>query len=115
MSLQPLLDGTRVSNIQTTTIEDASSGNNTIIAAPGAGLRTVILHFNFVCRAAVNVRLLSDAVQKSGLYNFAANQGLAFDGGIVAPLLMEPNDAFIINLSAAVGIDGFVIHYTQRD
>ena len=98
----------------TTTIEDAASGDNTIIAAPGTGLRIAIVHFNFIARGDVNVRLLSDAVQKSGLYNVLANQGFSFDGGIYAPLLMELNDAFIINLSAAVGIDGFVTHYVQR-
>src|SRR3989304_141923 len=50
-----------VASISRANIEASLNGNNTIIAAPGVGVRIRIYHFNFLTRAAVNVRLLSGA------------------------------------------------------
>lgn len=92
-------------------IEAAAAGDNTIIAAPGAGKRILLYHYNFLTRAAVNARLLSGAASVSGLYNFGANSGFAFDApGGIAPTPLGVNEAFVINLSAAVGIDGYVLY-----
>lgn len=94
-------------------IEASSAGNNTIIAAPGNGFRLVIWHFNFLTRGAVNIRLLSGATELSGLYNFGDDMGMAFDAsGTGGPIPCGNNEAFIINLSGAVAIDGFVLYST---
>jgi len=92
-------------------IEAAGVGDNTIIAAPGVGMRLRLFHFNFLTRAAVNVRLLSGGNDISGLYNFLGNSGFAFDSaGGLYPTILGENEAFIINLSGAVGIDGYVLY-----
>lgn len=93
-------------------LEISTSGDNTVIAAPGAGNRIIIYHINYLTRGAVNVRLLSGANDLSGLYTWQSAQGggFAFDGSTVGGLPLNENEAFIINLSAAVGIDGFILY-----
>lgn len=93
-------------------LEIATMGDNTIIAAPGAGNRIIIYHINYLTRGAVNVRLLSGANDLSGLYTWqnAQGGGFAFDGSSVGGLPLNENEAFVINLSAAVGIDGFILY-----
>lgn len=93
-------------------LEIATSGDNTLIAAPGAGNRIIIYHINYLTRGAVNVRLLSGANDLSGLYTWqnAEGGGFAFDGSTVGGLPLNENEAFVINLSANVGIDGFILY-----
>lgn len=93
-------------------LEIATSGNNTIIAAPGVGNRIIIYHINYLTRGAVNVRLLSGTNDLSGLYTWqnAQGGGFAFDGSSVGGLPLNENEAFVINLSTAVGIDGFILY-----
>lgn len=93
-------------------LEIATMGDNTIIAAPGVGNRIIIYHINYLTRGAVNVRLLSGANDLSGLYTWqnAQGGGFAFDGSSVGGLPLNENEAFVINLSAAVGIDGFILY-----
>lgn len=115
MATDPILDGNRIRNVLDANIEAAANGDNTIIAAPGAGLRLRLLHFNFTARAAVNARLKSAATSRSGLYNLVAGGSVSFDApGGIHTKDMATNEAFVINLSAAVGIDGFVLYFVER-
>lgn len=99
------------STLERAVIEINTMGSNEIIAAPGAGQRIIIYSLNYLTRAAVDVRLLSGATPISGLYVYqlATGNGFAFDGTI-GGLPLDENEAFNIDLSAAVGVDGFVLY-----
>jgi len=111
--MRPSLNNMLVSEREQAVIEVSASGDNQIIAAPGVGARIQIVHLSFIVRDIVNVRLLSDAVQLSGLWNFEAGMGYTFDASDGFTLFCQENDAFIINLSAAIGIDGLVCFYRE--
>lgn len=99
-------------NLKVAVIEHAAMGDNTIVAGV-AGRRVKLVHLNFLSRAAVNARLKSGAgTNLSGVYQFLGPNGLAFDGRY-HPLMTNAGDAFVINLSAAVEIDGFVLYFQE--
>jgi hypothetical protein len=84
----------------------SSSGDNTVIAAPGAGKHLEI--YRIV--ATVARRSEVDLVLKSGanaLSGAMESDWYAIDFG-GCPLICNTNEAFIINLSAAVNVRGFV-------
>lgn len=94
-------------------ISASASGDNTIIAAvPATTIK--VYHINFITADVVNVRFKSGAgTNRSGLYTFIANQGIALDPPIDNPVVTcVAGDAFVINLSSAVAIGGFCL-YTQ--
>jgi hypothetical protein len=84
----------------------SASGDNTAIAAPGAGKHLAI--YRLVMTAArgseVDIILKSAATTKSGAM-VADTYDLDFGD---APLICGTNEAFIVNLSAAVAVTGFV-------
>ena len=51
--MQQVAQNTNVLNVLTEQVNDALSGDNTVIAAPGAGLRLLLWHLDFVVAAAV--------------------------------------------------------------
>lgn len=81
-------------------------GNNTIIAAPGAGLMIKITSIVFVCTGAVTVTLYSGTTALTGAMSFAANGGIDF-GSDLFPLTLGTNEAFIINLGGGTQVSGF--------
>jgi hypothetical protein len=89
----------------------STSGDNTIIAAPGVGKRLAIDHLNYMPASAVNVTLKSGSNSLSGAYPLTTSQGSVFenvmanDHGVIE---CNDNEAFIINLSGAVQLSGFV-------
>lgn len=96
-----------------TSIAISSSGDNTVIAAPGAGNYTRIVKIVLVADAAVDVKLKDGAATDlTGPMAFAANTGMAVDFNFW-PAELSENTAFIINLSAAVGVNGFVQSFTD--
>lgn len=90
-------------------ISIASSGDNTIIAAPSQGYIAVD-NINFVPNAAVSVKLIAGVRDLSGVYSLTANQGFTQDNtfqnqdGVITCL---PGEALIINLGGAVQCSGF--------
>lgn len=92
-------------------IEAAAAGDNVLV--PGvAGQRIRVYHYNMLTRGAVNARLRSAATNLSGLYSGAAAFSLVFDAPEFYPLTCGVGEDLILNLSGAVGVDGFVI-FTQ--
>ena len=114
--MQQVAQNTNVLNVLTEQVNDALSGDNTVIAAPGAGLRLLLWHLDFVVAAAVNVTLKSGAgTSLSGAYPFqAAGGSFSQDYPAHAPLAMGTNLAFIINLSGAVSLQGLMIYTIER-
>lgn len=96
--------GARVTTTAALTV--SASGDNTAIAAPGAGKHLAI--YRIVATVArgyeVNIVLKSGATAKSGAM-VADTYDLDFGD---APLICGTNEAFIVNLSAAVAVTGFV-------
>lgn len=92
----------------TSVIEISASGDNTIVAAPTTGhleIDTVV----FVTAGSVNVRLKDGAsTNKSGAMTFGTNGTFAYDRASTENAAIECADgnAFVINLSAAVGVNG---------
>lgn len=89
-----------------------ASGDNTLIAAPGAGLAIVVWKIWFTTAAAVNVTFYNGAsptTPLSGAAVFPAAGSLALDGPEGFELYrMAANTAFVVNLSGAVALGGTV-------
>ena len=93
-------------------ISISSTGDNTIIAAPtGTSEFLVIDHINLIPDSAVTLQIVSGSTNYGGAYSLTANQGFilenvsADENGIIA---CGEKEAFILNLSAAVQMSGFV-------
>lgn len=93
-------------------IDISSSGDNEIIAAPsGTSEYLVIDHINLIPNSAVTVTLISESTDLSGAYSMTANQGFVLENsyndedGLIT---CGANEAFIINLSGAVQVSGFI-------
>ena len=102
-----------IEDLQNATINISSSGDNEIIAAPGAGKYLAIDHINFLPTSAVTVTFYSGAAGTalSGPYPFDAKQATALDNAMQAQkgvITCGDNKAFVINLGSAVQVGGFV-------
>lgn len=92
-------------------ISIATSGDNTIIAAPTDGAYIVIDHINMVPVSAVTVQLKDGATAYGGLYSLDTKQGFVLensshhDDGVIT---CSPNSAFKIALGGTVQVSGFV-------
>ena len=98
-------------------INIATSGDNTIIAAPAAGFIIKIVKMFFAVASSVNVTFKSGANALTGAMTFATGLGstnvFSFDGDF-NPLSMNAAEAFIINLSGNVQVSGFVLYYVEK-
>lgn len=114
--MQTQFQNQNVPNLLTAAISNNTNGDNTIVAAPGAGLRLLVWHVDLVAAAAVNVTLKSGAATSlSGAYPLqAAGSSMALDFPAHAPLPIGTNLAFIINLSSATFIYGLVLYTIER-
>ena len=98
-------------DLKSAAISCASSGDNTIIAAQGAGTYLAIDHINFIVTTAVGVKFITGSTDISGVYPFDTKQALALDNTMQAEkgvITCGNNEAFIINLDGAVQVSGFV-------
>lgn len=96
--------------VQSAVIDDASSGDNTIVAAV-SGKKICVLGFGFIVAGAVNVRFEDGAggTALTGVMTFdAASKGIAVPIGM--DCLFQTSDGTLLNLelSGAVSVDGWV-------
>lgn len=92
-------------------INISASGDNTVIAAPGVGLKICIDHINFVNSAATDVQLKDGATAYGGAYPLSDKGGIALDNAIKnvwGVITLTANTAFVINSTVATQISGFV-------
>jgi len=97
-------------NLLKADIDIASAGDNTIIAAPSAGY-IVIDHINFVPTSAVTIQLKQGTDAYGGAYPLDSKQAFTIENAIQSPqgiITLKPAEAFVINLSDAVQVSGFV-------
>ena len=93
-------------------IDIATSGNNTIIAAPTtAGNYLAIDFISFLPTSAVTVQLKTGSTNYGGPLPLDAKQPVTWENvtehtqGIIT---CAPNEAFVINLSGAVQVGGLI-------
>jgi len=93
-------------------IDISASGDNTIIAAPtGTSAYLVIDHINLIPDSAVTLQIKDGSTDYGGPYSLTANQGFVLENTIVKEegiITLSANKAFILNLSGAVQVSGFV-------
>lgn len=90
-------------------INVSSSGDSTIIAAPGDGKFLQIFGYVFVESAATAVTFKAGSDAITGPMSAGANGGVSAFSGTNDPLFNLPNNtAFVLNSSAAVQVSGHV-------
>lgn len=89
-------------------INASASGDNTIVAAQGAGTAIRVWGFSLVATSAVNASLKSNATVKFGPASFAANGGISRTGGGEPVFTCGINEPLILNLSSGVQVGGDV-------
>ena len=93
-------------------IDLSASGDNTVISAPGAGKYIVIDGLYFVVGgSAVDVQLKTGSTSYGGLLRLQSNQSIAIENTIqnrLGVITLGLNEGFVMNLSAAVNVGGFV-------
>lgn len=92
-------------------INISTSGDNTLISAPGAGHYLAIDFISFVPSATVTVQLKNGTTNYGGPLPMVASQPLTWENatrnehGI---LTMSDNAAFVMNLSTAAQVGGII-------
>lgn len=108
-------DVVRQYDLEYALIDSAAGGDIQLVPAPGAKKRIRVVSLSFVVAAAVSIRFKSAANNLSGLMTFgAAGQGVADRGSYEDPIYdCNPNEALIVNASAAVQVGGRVNYYIE--
>lgn len=95
-------------------INASSSGDNTVIAAPGAGMHIVIDHFTMISASAVSVVLKDGSTAYSGAMPLGTSGTIVYDNTNdeqdKSEMELADNAAWVINLSGAVAVTGFVLY-----
>lgn len=92
-------------------LNTATSGDNTVIAAPGDGKYIAIDVINFVPAGAVTIQMKDGATNYGGLYSLAQNQGFVLDNSMQnehGVITLSNNSAFVMSLGGAVQVSGFL-------
>lgn len=95
-------------NVLNAVISAANSGDNTIVAAPGAGLRIRVLSYFYKVTSAVNVRFESGAggTALTGIVPYGAEGGVAKDSDSDGLFECAVNTLLNMELSGAVQVSG---------
>lgn len=92
-------------------IDTASSGNNTIISAAGAGTHIEIDFLQVIPTGGANTLTFYDGSTQMFAYALDDNQAQTFDNASGDYSIdLSDNQAFVLNLSAATQVSGFVIY-----
>lgn len=95
----------------------STSGDTTLVAAAGAGVKIKVLSYSIFVGAASNVSILNGSAgsKLAGQFNFVANQGIVEKSDLPDAHLFETsaNTALIINQSAAIQLCCRGTYYTE--
>lgn len=92
-------------------IEHAASGDNTVVAAQGPGKSIKVLGYTMIGAGTVNARWKSGASNnRSGPMTLTAGTGASPAVTTDGQFVCEPNEALVLNLSAAVAVNGHVTY-----
>lgn len=103
-----IMDGTTAMTPTFDSIDVASSGNNTLLAAQGAGNKIRVLSLFLVSAGTVNVRFESGAngTALTGQMNLVANTGFVLPFNPAGWFETADNTLLNLELSAAISVDG---------
>ena len=99
-------------NLMKADISISTSGDNTIIAAPTSGY-IAIDHINFIPTSAVTVQLKDGSTSYGGAYPLDGKQAVVLENSIQNEhglIKLSDASAFVMNLSGAVQVSGFVLY-----
>lgn len=95
--------------VQRASVSVSTSGANTLVAAPGAGLRIVLLRSTLVAAGSVSVTFKSNTTALSGAMPLPANgNGLSDCDPIIGLFECAENEPLVLTLSAAVAVTGYL-------
>ena len=92
-------------------INISTSGDNSIISAPGAGHYLAIDFITLLPTTAVAVQFITGSTNYGGSFPLDAKQALTFENGIQnqdGVITCGDNEAFKINLGGNVQVGGFI-------
>jgi hypothetical protein len=98
-------------NTKNAVIDLSASGDNTIITCPDTDKYIAIDHINFLVETAVDLTFKSGSTAISGTYTLDAKQAIALDNACSSQkgvINCSAGEDFVITLSAAVQVSGFV-------
>jgi hypothetical protein len=103
--------------VQSADINDASSGDNTIVAAAGAGLTIAVLGYHLVSDGTVDVRWEDGAggTAFTGQMPFQAREGISAGYGFQPMWVGSANTLLNLELSAAINVHGQVSYVVMTD
>lgn len=100
-----------IETLEKADITVSASGDNTIIAAPGAGKYLAIDFLSFIPSGNVTIQLKDGATAYGGPLPVVSGQPLTWENAMHnehGVLTMSDNSAFVINLNSAVQIGGII-------
>ncbi|MGE3341493.1 MAG: hypothetical protein AB7J46_06390 [Candidatus Altimarinota bacterium] len=104
----PTVPGRPVTNpLTTAAVSASSSGDNTLVSAT-ASQTTRVFRLYLVAAAAVSIKLISGATDLTGVIPLTANGALCLEFEGAPHFVTGTNEAFILNLSSAVAVTGWI-------
>lgn len=92
-------------------INFSTAGDNTVIAAPGAGKRIRIDHLNFLPAASTVIQLKDGSTSYGGPYTLLASTLVFMENTTLEEhglIELSDNSAFVMNSTVATQMGGFV-------
>lgn len=104
-------------DVKSADINDSTSGNNTIVAAAGAGIRIAVLGCMIISDGTVDVRWEDGAsgTAKTGQIPLQAREGFVMPIGPQPWFVGSANTLLNLELSAAVNVHGIVSYVEMTD
>jgi hypothetical protein len=95
-----------------------TSGDNTIISAPGVGKRIFIDFISFIPATAVSVQMKDGTTNYGGQLPLTANQGVVLENSFEnnqGVITLSDNSAFVMNLSVSTQTSGFIRYRVMNE
>lgn len=103
-------DGSFNGTITRAAVSANTSGQSSVVSAPGAGLKIIVFSIALIANAANNVKFQSSSTDKTGLFYLPANGGFVLPHNPHGWIECAENEALNINLSAAQAVGGVVVY-----
>lgn len=100
------------SEFKTASVEATADGENTVIAAPGAGKRIIVLGYAFTATAEGTITIKTSSGTKAK-FNVAKQGGVAYAGNLECPaFVLSENKALVVENPAGVDTIGHITYVT---
>ena len=94
-----------------TAIDLETSGDNTVVASPGAGKFIEIDHLDFLCSGGANTIRIKAGSSVIARYSLDDAQGYQFDFNTESgPLALDMDTGLVLNLYGSTQVEGLVIY-----